>query len=237
MNILLCIYGRPEVGTYLLNSPHTTLFYREEKEVTSNTVIENYKTLFTGHNIDVLWSTWENSDLTPYEHHITYTLRQTEYDDWNTYLDELGMPYTAQLLSNPQYKDARIGHYRQYMHKLEITKFIRENNLQYDVLILARTDIIFTPEETVSFDLTQDTCYVPEIYWGSRGIGINDHVIIGKFQYVLDAVTMNGWPDVFARIQNAYNPEDVMRQLTIGRGFNVVEFPCSIYCKYPVELK
>jgi len=147
------------------------------------------------------------------------------------YLDEIEFPYTQQIKSVPEWHGARLGHYAQFYHNYKIYEFLENNNLEYDVLVKTRTDLVFTAN--LKININSDMCYVPEIYWPSKGVGINDHFILGKFSYVKKSLRIENFNEFFSLVENNWNPETIHQKLILKNECKYSEFPCSTYLLLP----
>lgn len=86
------------------------------------------------------------------------------------------------------------------------------------------------------FDLDSDTIYVPEIYWGSRNIGYNDHIIISKFKTFMGVFNRDTFEEIFDIISSVWCPELLHHNLMTSRTNNIIEYPCKLYCRFPIAL-
>jgi hypothetical protein len=147
------------------------------------------------------------------------------------YLNNINFPFTQQIKNFPEWHGVRLGHYAQFFHNYEISKFIGDNKLEYDILVKSRCDLVF--DKNFNFDFSVDMCYVPEIYWGSKGVGINDHFICGKFSYVNKSLKMESFTEFFNIIESSWNPETANQKLIINNGSKYFEFSCTSYKLLP----
>lgn len=207
MNILICYWGQSR-GDISIS-------------------IDNYIKMFEGHKIDFLLSTWDDQEFD--ESKFKYVLRHKA--PTREYLDEIKFPYTKQIKFVPEWHGTSLGHYAQFFNNYKIYEFLENNNLEYDVLAKTRTDLVFS--SNITLDLSLDVCYVPEIYWPSRGVGINDHFIIGKFSYIKNAIKLINFEEFFSVIENTWNPETVNQKLIQQNQCKYFEFPCLTYLLLP----
>jgi hypothetical protein len=189
--------------------------------------IDNYLKMFEGHKVDFLLSTWDDQEID--ESRFKYILKHKS--PTKEYLDEIKFPYTQQIKFVPAWHGSRLGHYAQFYNNYKIYEFINNNDLNYDVLVKTRTDLVFSTN--IEFDFTTDMCYVPEIYWPSRGVGINDHFILGKFSYLKKALKIDNFQNFFHNIENNWNPESVHQKLILDNDCKYSEFHCSSYLLLP----
>jgi len=189
--------------------------------------IDNYLKMFDGHKVDFLLSTWDDQEID--DSRFKYVMKHKS--PTKEYLDEIEFPYTQQIKSVPEWHGARLGHYAQFYHNYKIYEFLENNNLEYDVLVKTRTDLVFTAN--LKININSDMCYVPEIYWPSKGVGINDHFILGKFSYVKKSLRIENFNEFFSLVENNWNPETIHQKLILKNECKYSEFPCSTYLLLP----
>lgn len=189
-------------------------------------VKDNLLAQFPEIEFEVLLSTWSDQ---VFDLEVNYKLlHQPPTID---YLNQINFPFTRQIIHNTEWHGFRLSHYAQFFHNYSIVKFIKDMNLKYDVLIKSRADLILSPVTPIDFN--SDVCWVPEIYWASRGVGINDHFVCGKFDYVLKALNIDDFQEFFPVIQTSWNPETVNQRLILENNCQIIEFPCDNYTLLP----
>ena len=236
--MLLCFWGKPKVGTFLQNCPFANWdkFSVEETNIDIKKVYNQYLKMFPDHQLEVLWCTWSHINFDSHKIPIKYKLPLDEPSDWESYLNSINFPYVMQIKHHPIYNLNRPGIYTQFFSQFNIINFIKKNNLEYDSIIISRTDIFHIPNEDFIFDLNQDVIYVPEIYWGSRGTGVNDHVVIGNFNTVVNSLYYEKFSDLTTIIENSYNGEVAKQQTLSKDSKTIIEYPCDVYCRYPIPM-
>lgn len=188
-------------------------------------VLDYYHTQFAEYTIDTLLSTWDDVDTSAFN--FTYTIKNPS--PTHESLDAMEFPYSVQI--RPwHHHPARFGQYALYFHAQAISQYIKQHNLQYDVLIKVRTDLFFTTNYT--FDFEQDTVYLLENLL-SRGLGINDNFFAGKFEYTLNAFSVERIEEWFPFITLYYNPEVVWERIFKDRNITYVEVPTNEYHLLP----
>jgi hypothetical protein len=207
MKILACLYGL--VRTNL------------------DSTIQNLKDQFSNFDIDFLISTWDDQIFE--EEKFKYIIKNNPPTD--EYLNTINFPYTRQIKNVPNFQHLRKGHYAQFYHNYRISEFLESNSIDYDILIKSRTDLVF--ETNFDFDFNKDICYIPEIYWASKGVGINDHFICGRFDYIKRAIKISKFEEFLPIIENSWNPETVNQNLILGNSCSYLEFPCYSYLLLP----
>lgn len=191
----------------------------------TDTVI-GLKNIF-GDNIDFLISTWDDQLFN--EEYFKFILKSKS--PTKEYLDEIGFPFTQQIKNVPEWHSVRFGHYAQFYHNFKILQFLNDNSLNYDILVKSRTDVVF--ETDFNFDFSIDKCYIPEIYWASKGVGINDHFICGDFSYLKESLHIENFEEFFEIVENTWNPETILQKLLLSNNSNIMEFKCSSYLLLP----
>lgn len=192
----------------------------------SKTIDNLYKN-FPNLDLDFSITTWDNQI---FDESLFKNIIRTECPS-QKYLDNIQFPYTQQIKNVPEWHSVRIGHYSQFYHNFKISEFLAENNFNYDVLIKSRADLIF--ETDFDFDFSADICYVPQIYWPSKGVGINDHFICGKYQYLKKSLYMYNFESFFPIVENSWNPETIHQKLILINEGRYVEFGCKSYTLLP----
>jgi hypothetical protein len=206
MKILACVYG--------------------EIRGDINYLITNINKNFKG-DIDFLISTWNNQKIN--EELFKYIILSDVPTD--EYLNNIGFPYTQQIKGVEQWHNLRIGHYSQFYHIYKISNFIENNELNYDVLLISRSDLVF--ETNFNFNFSLDTCFIPDIYWASKNVGINDHFICGNYQYLKKSIKILEFKSFFEVIETSWNPETVKKRLLEMNNSNYYEFDCNSYILLP----
>ena len=240
--MLLCFWGKPKVGTFIQNAPFIVWdkYSIEETNVDIEKVYNQYLKMFPDCEIDVLWCTWSHVNFDDHKIPVKYKVPIEEPSDWESYLNSIDFPYVAQIKGHPIYHLHRPGIYTQFFTQFSIINYIKEHNLNYDSIFMSRTDIFHIPKEDFVFDFSKDVMYIPEIYWGSRGIGVNDHVVIGNFDTVVNNLYFEKFSDLMDIIGNSYNPEHAKQQVFLRDGKEIkdtyVEYPCDLYSRYPVPI-
>lgn len=191
-----------------------------------NETINGLKNIF-GNNIDFLISTWDDQVFD--EYNFKYILKSKA--PTQKFLDEINFPFTQQIKNNPEWHVVRLGHYAQFYHNYKILNFLNNQNLNYDILIKSRADLIFDTE--FNFDFSTNKCYVPEIYWASKGVGINDHFICGNFEYLKKSLHIQDFEDFFYVVENTWNPESILQKLLFMNNSSYIEFKCNSYLLMP----
>lgn len=201
-------------------------FWGQIRDDISKTIDNLYKN-FPNLNLDFSITTWDNQifDESLFKNIIITKCPNREY------LDNIQFPFTQQIKNVPEWHNIRIGHYSQFYHNFKISEFLHSNNLNYDVLIKSRTDLLF--ETDFNFNFENDICYVPQIYWGSKGVGINDHFICGKYEYLKKSLFMYNLESFFPIIENSWNPETIHQNLILINEGRYVEFDCKSYTLLP----
>lgn len=207
MKILACLYG----------SVRTNL----------DSTIQSLKDQFSNFNIDFLISTWDDQIFE--EEKFKYIIKNNPPTD--EYLNSINFPYTRQIKNVLDFQHLRKGHYAQFFHCHIISNFLHQNNLDYNILIKSRTDLVF--KTNFDFDFNKDICYIPEIYWASKGVGINDHFICGRFDYIKRSIKIDTFEEFLPIIENSWNPETVNKNLILGNDCSYLEFPCDSYLILP----
>lgn len=192
-----------------------------------NDTIDSINKILPKCEYDLFISTWEDQIFD--ESIFKYVIKSPP--PTKELLDNIGFPYTKQIKNYSEWHGFRFGHYAQFFHNYKISKLLNSNNFNYDVLIKSRTDLVF--ETDFSFDFNQNICYVPKIYWGSKGVGINDHFVCGKFDYLKKCINMESFEGFFSTIENSWNPETTQQNLIIGNQCYYTEFDCNSYMLLP----
>ena len=205
----------------------TLIFFWGKTNGQFNLVIDNFKKIFSNSEIEFGISTWDDQNFD--ESIFTYVIKSKQ--PTNDFLNEIKFPYTQQIKNVPEWHNIRIGHYSQFYHNFKISEFLHSNNLNYDVLIKSRTDLLF--ETDFNFNFENNICYVPQIYWGSKGVGINDHFICGKYEYLKKSLFMYNLESFFPIIENSWNPETIHQNLILINEGRYVEFDCKSYTLLP----
>jgi len=236
--LLMCFWGQNKTSSYLKNNPFMKQDYYEDKSIDLNDLVINIKKIFNIYDIDFLWSTWSRCDIQKYSHNFKYILQHDEPEDFEKYLCDINFSYVGQIRGIEKYKTVRQGYFTQFFHKDKIISYLKENNLstEYKGLILSRTDILFVPENGFNFDFNKNIVYIPEIYWGSRGIGVNDHILIGNFNYVLNSINCNNFDNLNSIIYHSHNIEQVNETILNNNNATIQEFGCDIYCRFPLHM-
>jgi hypothetical protein len=192
-------------------------------------IIENYKRLLPNYDIDFLISTWDSQPIDTDK--FKYVIKTP--DPTVESVKESGFPYTLQAKNCEGRDHMRIGHYAQFFHNFLIVKYIKDNNLssEYQYLAKSRCDVLFNTD--FDFIINDDICYLPEIYWPSRGVGINDNFLFGRFDYIMKSINMNKFEDFFETVERSWNPETVNQNLILGNSCIYKEFQCSSYALLP----
>jgi hypothetical protein len=248
--MLICLWGKRKQASFLQLNPflpddtYKTVPFKIETDVNINTVIDNYKNMFTDVQSDVLWSTWAGEKIDDLIEDVQYIITNNEPEDWETFLNKIQFPHHTQIRNHPVYHTTRPGVYTRLFHVNQIDRFIKENKINYDVIVLARTDVLFkiADEEEINFD--EDVCYIPEIYWGSRGeTFVNDHVIFGKFDYVLDKIKSHTTEEMkdddflYEALYHAWNPEQLQKKIITKNNGNIKEVKCKTYYRFPIPMQ
>ena len=235
--ILVCFWGQDKESEYLKNNPFMDSEYYEDKKINLGDLCENIKDIFNEYQIDFLWSTWTRCNIEKYENIFKYILKSDEPEDFESFLNEINYPYVGQIRHDERYHKVRHGYYTQFFHKHRILSFLKEKNFtEYDGIIFSRTDIFFKPKKEVFFNFDNRIIFVPEIYWGSRGIGINDHILIGNYSYVLEGINFNKLEDLNQMIFDSHNIEQVNQKIINNNNRVFVEFGCEKYCRFPLHM-
>jgi hypothetical protein len=235
--LLVCFWGQDKVSTYLKNNPFMKKQYYENKIINLNDLIINIKTIFNTYDIDFLWSTWSRCNIQEYKHNFKYILQYDEPKNFEEYLDSIGFQYVGQIRNIEKYKTVRQGYFTQFFHKDKIINYLTNNNLnaEYNGLIFSRTDIFFIPSDN-NFDFNKNVVYVPEIYWGSRGLGVNDHILIGNFNYILNSINFIDFNNLNNIILHSHNVEQANATILQHNHATIEEFECDIYCRFPLHM-
>jgi hypothetical protein len=115
---------------------------------------------------------------------------------------------------------------------------LRENNIKYDGILFSRTDIYFEFMPSTIIDFSKDVCYLPKIYWGSKNPGhLNDHIIVGKYEYVLRALHIESVESEHAPMFICHNPESYLYNALVQRESVYEEFECIKYCRFPLHMQ
>lgn len=190
-------------------------------------IINNYNSKFSTFDIDLLISTWNSVDIDAYK--FKYVVKHEVPTD--EYLDQIGFPYTEQLkATNQRHHPARTGHYALFFHSYQIAQYIRNNNLQYDALIKARTDLYFTTDYEFNFET--NIVYLLENLM-SQNYGVNDQFLAGKFEYVLNAFATETFQEAMQFISGAFNPEEGLHKLFIQKNVQYNEITTTHYTLLP----
>lgn len=192
-----------------------------------NLVVDNFKKVFSDSEIDFGISTWDNQHFD--ESLFKYVIKTEE--PTQDFLDKIKFPYTLQIKNVPEWHNIRFGHYSQFYHNFKISEFLASNVFNYDVFGKSRADLIF--ETNYKFDFTRNICFLPEIYWASKGVGINDHFICGKYEYLKKCLFMDKFESFFSTIENSWNPETIHQKLISNNQGSYVEFDCQSYKLLP----
>lgn len=192
-----------------------------------NIVIQHISKILPECEYDLLISTWEDQVFD--ESVFKYIIKSAS--PTKELLDKIGFPYTIQIKNVNEWHGLRFGHYAQFYHNYKISQLINSNNFDYDILVKSRTDLVF--ETNFIFNFKSDICYVPQIYWGSKGVGINDHFVCGGFDYVKKCINMEIFEDFFPTIESSWNPETVQQKLIMGNQCFYTEFDCESYMLLP----
>lgn len=236
--MLVCFWGKLKTSDYLKNNPFMESEYYEQRNVTLQTLIDNYKQQFSEFDIEFLLSTWDNQNLEEYESQFKYILKHSEPSDWEAFLDEINFPHNTQIRNHPVYHVNRPGPYVRMFHTLEISNFLKNHNLEYNSIMFSRTDIYFEIKDKTVIDFTKDVCYTPEIYWGSRGhTYVNDHIMLGKYQYVLNALHIDSIESMHETLFHAWNPEEFLFKTIKKNNAEYEEFVCNKYCRFPIHMR
>lgn len=236
--LLICFWGKLKTGEYLRNNPFMENGYYEERSITFQTLIDNYKNQFPNFDIDFLLSTWDDVNLDEYENQLKYIQKHKEPSDWESFLNEKNFPHVSQIRHHPIYHINRPGIYVRLFHMEQISKFLKENNINYDAILFSRTDIYFEIDEKSTIDFTKDICYLPEVYWGSRGhTFVNDHIVMGKYEYVLNAIHIDSIDSMYDTIFHSWNGEQVLFSTLEKNNAVYTEFVCSKYCRFPLHME
>jgi hypothetical protein len=91
------------------------------------------------------------------------------------------------------------------------------------------------PKDNSIFNFNDNIIYIPEIYWGSRGIGVNDHIIIGNFNYVLNSINID-FNNLHNIIYSSHNIEQANANILQKNNSIIQEFSCDIYCRFPLHM-
>jgi hypothetical protein len=236
--LLVCFWGQDKISSYLKNNPFMDKNYYEDKIITLNDLVINIKKNFDSYDIDFLWSTWSRCDIQKYEHNFKYILKHDEPKNFEEYLDSIDFPYVGQIRNDiDKYKKVRHGYFTQFFHKDKIINYLKDNNLnlKYNGLIFSRTDIYFMPKNNSIFNFNDNIIYIPEIYWGSRDIGVNDHIIIGNFNYVLNSINID-FNNLHNIIYSSHNIEQANAKILQKNNSIIQEFSCDIYCRFPLHM-
>ena len=234
---LVCFWGKLKTGTFLKNNPFTENEYYEERNVNFKTLIDNLKEEFKDHELNFLLSTWSNVNTSEFETDIKYLLKHEEPLDWESYLNSINFPHVSQIRGHPVYHVGRPGYYTRMFNMLEIAKFLEKNKLVYDNIVFSRTDIYFKFKDFKSLDFKKDVCFIPETYWGSRGTGVNDHIIMGNFNYILNAIKIDSIESMHDLFYHSWNPEEAFGRTLIKNNSNYENFVCDKYCRFPIAMK
>lgn len=170
--------------------------------------IENYKKQFSWANPDLWLFTWKTEDLREeaLRPHV-YKLIAAEPSPTNDYLDKLGIPYTMQLVKQPEHKVCRISHFAQIYGLNYLFNKIAQSGEEYEFACRARNDLYFEADTYMWEWLVKDEpkAYLsPGILWGDMP-GSNDHLGFGKF-------------DIVKKIWS-YNPDDFKK--TLSESWNI----------------
>lgn len=207
MKTLICLWGQ----------------IRDDLNITINSI----KKIIPEGEFDLLISTWDDQAFD--ESIFKYIIKSPSPS--KEYLDSIKFPYTMQIKNVSEWHGVRTGHYAQFFHNYKIYQFLKSNSFDYDNLVQSRTDLVFDTD--FIFNFNQDICYVPEIYWSSRGVGINDHFICGKYGYIKNSIAIENFEQFFHVIENSWNPETVRQRLIIGNNCRYTEFNCKSYLLLP----
>lgn len=230
--LLVCFWGQDKISKHLKNSPYMKEDYHENKIISLEHLVENQKNIFSSFDVDFLWSTWSRCNIEKYCKNFKYILKHEEPIDFHQYLDSIDFKYVVQIRDREARKE-RQGYYTQFFHKDSIIRFIKHNNIRYDGIVFSRSDIFFVPEKTESINFDKQVVYVPEIYWNSRGCGINDHIALGNFDYVIKAIDFYDFKNLNNIIQDSWNPELVNKIIIEKNNCLIEEFVCERYCRFP----
>jgi hypothetical protein len=194
-------------------------------------VKENFNKIFHSYEIDYLISTWSTENLILSDFDYVIASKSPSKED----LDSMRFPYCRQIKNVPEWHVMRFGHYAQFYHNFNIVNFLKQNKIKYDFLARTRTDVFFETSFNFEDNINSECCFLPEIYWNSKGVGINENFIIGKFDYVMKSLNIENFESFFPVVEQSWNPETMHQSLILLNDCRYSEFSCDTYTLLPTR--
>lgn len=189
-------------------------------------VKDNFEKIFSDFEIDFLISTWD--DVNTDNHNFKFIIKTPP--PTATYLNEINFLGSGQIRHYSDYDQLRFGQYALFFHKFKIHEFINNNQLKYDTLVIARTDLWFETDHI--FDFQKDIIYVPLNFLGGPGV-VNDHFLCGKFDYTLKAISLPSINDYGNLLETSWNPEHTVLRIFENLNLDWTEFQPTKYKLLP----